>query len=372
MKQYHFGLVGKDRKALVSAVSDILGIPSKYCAAPNYEYQIGDYEVTRVGTLVGPENISLVAWLADRGFEVAKGEAQPEADSSSPEAVAEPETGPETATEPEASPNATMKLDASPEANTEPDTSLEANTEPEGGTPRTESLSTQESTAENTPEPETPAEPDNMTLTIEYPLEGMTEDMIINLRKLIAAKEPLLQMALGADEIPILLTPETLKFPWFRGEINGDTAKAYAQLISCLCENAKRKKRVNAQVISTDNPRFCMRTWLVNIGMVGAEYDFTRKLLCGKLPGDSGHRYSGHDTTTARKSSAGVRRPAKEATISEEARAQILDIQDKGTVKMLNIHDVGELAKENGYQELAELVQTDPISYVSFILASEM
>jgi len=439
MREYNFGLVGKERKTLVAAVSDILGIQSKYCAAPNYEYVIGDYTVTRDGTLIGPEDISLMAWLANKGFEVAKEEAQSEADSyqetvaepetnptaaaeaktspvavaepdtspepatepdtgpkpatepdaspeaveeaetgpeavteldTGPEAATEPETSPEMATEPEASPNAAIKLDASPEANTEPDTSPEADNVPDGDTLRTESSSKEEIVAEVASEPETPAEPDSMTLTIEYPLEGMTDEAIINLRKLITAKEPLLKMALETDELPILLTENSLKFPWLRGEINGDTAKAYAQLISCLCETAKRKKRVNAQIISTDNPRFCMRTWLVSIGMVGAEYDFTRKLVCGKLPGDSGHRFSGHNTMTTRKSSVGGQRPTKQPIISEEARAQIIGIRDSGTEKMLNIHDVGELAKERGYQELVELIETSPISYVTFILAN--
>ena len=60
MREYNYGVTGKDRKALVVAVSEILGTESKYHAAPNYEYTVGDYTVTRDGTLVGPEDISLV------------------------------------------------------------------------------------------------------------------------------------------------------------------------------------------------------------------------------------------------------------------------------------------------------------------------
>jgi len=407
MKQYHFGLVGKDRKALVAAVSDLLGIPSKYCASPNYEYQIGDYEVTREGTLVGPEDISLMAWLADKGFEVAKDEAQPETDScqetvTEPEAnptaaiepetnaaAAEPETGPEAATEPDPDPEAVAEQDTIPEAVTEPDTRLEVATEPEANvaaaepdttpdavtetevdTPRTESSSKQENTAEVKPKLETQTEPEAMTLTIDYPREGMSDEAVSNLRKMVSAKEPLLKMALGVDELPILLGDEIISFPWFMGNIDGESATGYAKIIACLCESAKRKRRVSAQIVQMDNPRFCCRTWLTSLGMVGKEFDISRKLLCGKLPGDSGHRFSGHDTMTARKRNADGRRPAKQPVVSEEARAQILDMREKGIVKMLNIHDIGELAKENGYHELVKLVQTDPIGYVSFILAS--
>lgn len=47
-----YNLTGADRKALVKAVSDIVGEPSKYLGAPSFAYQIGDwYTITRDGTL---------------------------------------------------------------------------------------------------------------------------------------------------------------------------------------------------------------------------------------------------------------------------------------------------------------------------------
>ena len=79
-------------------------------------------------------------------------------------------------------------------------------------------------------------------------------------------------MALSAEELQILLTDSTIQFPWFRGEINSDAAKDYAQLIVSLCETAKRKNRVTAGVIATDNPRFSLRVFMVSLGMIGPEY----------------------------------------------------------------------------------------------------
>ena len=90
---------------------------------------------------------------------------------------------------------------------------------------------------------------------------------------------------------PIFLTPTTLKFPWFTGPFDEDTAHDYAQFIACLCETAKKKKRVTAQPINTDNARFSMRVWLISLGMIGPEYDGIRKRLVRPLPGDSGWRY---------------------------------------------------------------------------------
>ena len=297
---YQFGLTGKDRKALVTAISEILGVDQKYCGPPRYEYIIGDYTVDRDGTFTGPDNISLMAWLADKGFEPETGgepfEAPTEAELS-PKAAAEPEweaAGVEDQTEPEiaeAEPQAEMEA-AKVEPQTEPDAAY--------AEPQTE---TDAAYAEPQPEPQAQIEPqaqpepETMTLTIEYPLEHMTDAAIINLRKLIASKEPLLKMALGADELPIIRTDCTLQFPWFRGEIDSDSVKAYAQLIACLCETAKRKRRVTAGVVEPENPRFQLRVFLVSLGMIGGEYAKIRQLMIKSLPGESGWRFGKPEKT---------------------------------------------------------------------------
>ena len=47
-----YNLTGTDRKALVKAVSNIIGKKSKYLGAPSFAYEIGDYcTVKSVGTL---------------------------------------------------------------------------------------------------------------------------------------------------------------------------------------------------------------------------------------------------------------------------------------------------------------------------------
>jgi len=281
MRQY-FGLTGKDRKSLVTAISDILGVEQKYCGPPRYEFTIGDYTVDRDGTLIGPDDTSLLAWLADKGFTPETGNEPFEADAQT-----EPETSPVVAAEPEeeaAEAENLPKPEALPEDESQP--------EPEAQ-PETETLPEPEAQLEAEPllEPEAQPDIDTMTLTIEYPLEGMTDTAIINLRKLVTSKEPLLRMALGAEELPILLTDSTIKFPWFRGEIDGDTARDFAQLIACLCETAKRKKRVTGRVTETDNPRFSLRVFLISLGMIGPAYDGIRKRMIRPLSGESGWRF---------------------------------------------------------------------------------
>ena len=48
---YHFNVTGEDRKALVNGISQILKIKAKYLGMPTAAYQIGDYTVSKDGTL---------------------------------------------------------------------------------------------------------------------------------------------------------------------------------------------------------------------------------------------------------------------------------------------------------------------------------
>lgn len=48
---YHFNVTGEDRKALVNGISQILKIKAKYLGMPTAAYQIGDYTVSKNGTL---------------------------------------------------------------------------------------------------------------------------------------------------------------------------------------------------------------------------------------------------------------------------------------------------------------------------------
>ena len=279
-KRYEYGVTGKDRKALVEAISEILGTDHKYNGPPRYEFTIGDYVVDRDGTLIGPENISLIAWLADKGFELET-ETQLDAD----EAAAEIET----ASEPDETTAETETAPEPEEAAAEAETVLGL----DQGTPKVEPNALEPN--DTMPDVVVPTAPDADDgpdrLTIEYPLKNITGEVLANLRKMVAAKEPLLKQAFGAEELPILLTPDSIKFPWFHGPLDGDTVHAYAQFISCLVETAKKKKRVTAQPIVTDNPRFSMRVWSISLGMIGPEYGKIRRLLYQNLSGDSGWRY---------------------------------------------------------------------------------
>ena len=69
-----FNLEGITRKELVQAISEITGCKARYMRTPTYAYTIGDYTVTRQGSLVWDERTpeadanALKSGLIERGF----------------------------------------------------------------------------------------------------------------------------------------------------------------------------------------------------------------------------------------------------------------------------------------------------------------
>ncbi len=66
-----FNVTGERRKALVEAVKTFVDTPAVYQNAPSFAYVIGDYTVSKTGTVSGPANEALMAALNAKGF-VAK------------------------------------------------------------------------------------------------------------------------------------------------------------------------------------------------------------------------------------------------------------------------------------------------------------
>ena len=150
-------------------------------------------------------------------------------------------------------------------------------------------------------------------VVIEMPRSGFDPAKLDNLCKLVAGKEALIKMALGVDALPISLRESAILFPWFPYTEDGDTIRAYSQLIAAICQTAKEKQRVNAQPKGNHpNPRFTMRCWLISLGLVGDEYRLIRKLMTAPLPGN-GAWSKGADPRKAEKAEAGeIAEPAGE------------------------------------------------------------
>lgn len=131
---------------------------------------------------------------------------------------------------------------------------------------------------ENT-EPEEP-----IAFTLAVPFDKVN---VGNLTNLLNAKGDLIKKALGIETIPIEMTEDSVKFPWFSEMPDPDEVKAYTHLICSLCEMSKEQKRINANTKEIDNEKYAFRCFLLRLGFIGAEYKSDRKILLRNLSGSS-------------------------------------------------------------------------------------
>ena len=154
-----------------------------------------------------------------------------------------------------------------------------------------------EDTAQNdsTPTETADAEADSSedTLSISLPRSLFTETALNNLDALLLSKGRLIRHAFDIKEATYTLTNDRITFAWLHGTITDETAKAYAEFISKLCEMARMQKRVTAKEKIVDNERYTFRCFLLRLGMIGNAYKVSRKILMQNLTGSSAFK-SGH------------------------------------------------------------------------------
>lgn len=246
-----FNKTGAERKALVTAIGEILEAKPQYMGAPGFAFSIGDYTVTKDGTLECGEQEadgirSLLSALADRGF----------APVDAPDFTTDE-------TDMEREPTTAGLVDADPEAKAV-DT---AGTELDG------------------------------IFAIELSSVGMDGQPIENLRKLVLGKALLIRTALGenladdADALPVVCEDGKVSFPWFRLGMDADTIAAWSFFVAALCETAKKQKRV----IMSEKPyegseKYAMRCFLLKLGFIGEEYKQARAIILAGLSGDGSHK----------------------------------------------------------------------------------
>lgn len=126
-------------------------------------------------------------------------------------------------------------------------------------------------------------------LEVSVPRETLTDEQIENLRKLIAKKAELIKKALGADELPVVVTDERIVFPWF-GKADPCTAGTYTVFITKLCALARNAVRVNDGGKPVENEKYAFRCFLLRLGFIGDEYKADRKILLKNLSGSSAFR----------------------------------------------------------------------------------
>ena len=281
----NFRVTGKERKALVEALSEITFSEAAYAGAPTFAYRVGDYTVDKNGVIFYPPTLAqeaialVVEKLKERGF-TPEGEAQAgllKEDAPAEIPAETPDVAPEAATlaQPEAE-----AMETAEGAKT-PDTAEEAEAAPADPDESTD-------TQKDTP---AVAEAEDNKLTVSIPRKTITDDALERLKLIVSNKEVLFKRAVMAAALPIEVTEEDIAFPWFTlMGVDGEAA-AYAQFISALCQMASEQTRILDKPYDGDNDRFAMRIFMVRLGMKGAAFALARKLMMKHLTGNSGWRY---------------------------------------------------------------------------------
>lgn len=314
--EFRFNVTGAERKRLVEAISEIFNTPMKYLGAPGFGYEVGGYTVDKDGTVSGEYSPRLLSALAAHGFEP---EPYQTLHFITPRGTLLIEKHFDTEEEARA---AGYGMYFTHEGR-------DIYSKPSGSDEHSVKFAIVGAPLEETPDTiETPEESDR--LAVEMPMDGFTPEKLDNLKKMVESKAALIKSALGADDLPIEPTGETLRFPWFSGGLDGDTVSAYTQFIVALCKTAKEKKRVTAKVQDEfENPRFTMRVWLIGLGMVGDDYKLARKLLLQNLTGNAAWRHGAPEKKAASDpadgADAGEINPAAIATPAEEETAPAAD-----------------------------------------------
>lgn len=253
----NYNIQKEERKAMAAIVSKVLGEKPVYCGAPSFSYKIGAFEITKDGSLCFDDALDKMTVarvrtaLREAGFTSEDGENEASC------------------------------------ADTGAD-------EPSGTEAAVDDLTPAETAVEPAPTEEAMAEPDEDSLSISLPRSLFTETALKNLDALLRSKGRLIRHAFDIKEATYTLTDDRITFAWLHGTITDETAKAYAEFISKLCEMARTQKRVTAKEKIVDNERYAFRCFLLRLGMIGSAYKESRKILLQNLIGSSafkgGHR----------------------------------------------------------------------------------
>ena len=271
----NYNIQKKERKAMVGIVSKVLDIKPVYCGAPSFSYKIGAFEITKAGILCFDDatdeaTVARVRTaLHEAGFMSEDGENKASC----------ADTGEDKPIQTEAANTPTEVAAADEPIRTE---AVEDNVPVQMETPA-EVIAMEEAVAAT----------DEDSLSISLPRTLFTETALQNLDALLLSKGRLIRHAFDIREATYTLTDDRITFAWLHGTITDETAKAYAEFISKLCQMARTQKRVTAKEKIVDNEKYAFRCFLLRLGMIGSAYKESRKILLQNLTGSSAFK-SGH------------------------------------------------------------------------------
>ena len=121
-------------------------------------------------------------------------------------------------------------------------------------------------------------------LRISLPRKGFTERNMHVLRQMLLSKGKLIQKALCADSLDVILTEDRVVFPWFTECPPDLDIEACLSLISALFDRA-RSGRSAPQLRDYESERYTFNRFLTALELNGPVYQNTRKSLMKNLSG---------------------------------------------------------------------------------------
>ena len=79
-----------------------------------------------------------------------------------------------------------------------------------------------------------------------------------------------------------------------KGGLHAGQLKAYILLALAINQAAKDARSAQPKKAQMENEKYSMRTWLLRLGFIGAEYENARENLMKRLTGDAAFRYGRH------------------------------------------------------------------------------
>ena len=161
-------------------------------------------------------------------------------------------------------------------------------------------------------------ETDVTAIEVTVPLDGHDGKTLTNLVNMVYSKQALIKKALSIEvglveqelvkklkesepatieeflilakdfSRGIIFSPEGITFTSTNTE--PEAIEAFADLVGLLNVKAKELKYASPKVADTDNEKYTFRAWIMRLGMIGAEYKATRKVLLQNLSGNSAFR----------------------------------------------------------------------------------
>lgn len=103
-----------------------------------------------------------------------------------------------------------------------------------------------------------------------------------------ATLEKVMQTITEEETVGIAFTEERIRFDGF--PFDEEAGNAYCELVAAMVKVAKEQKRINPQETIEENEKYYMRIWLVRLGFGGKEAKETRNILLARLKGHTAFR----------------------------------------------------------------------------------